>query len=193
MATKIRLARRGRKKRPVYDIIIADSRAPRDGKYIEKIGLFNPNVLPKELILDEEKAFEWVMTGAQPTETVRTLLSTRGIMLKKHLQVGVNKGAITQEVADQKFAEWKANKDSQLQGDADKVSADKAAAEKAIIDAEKEKVAKEVAAEEEAKKAAEAEAAAKEAEAKAAAEAEAAAKEAEAPATEEPAADEAES
>ncbi len=112
MATKIRLARRGRKKRPVYDIVVADSRAPRDGKFIEKLGSYNPSMNPKTILLNEESAFNWVMTGAEPTEIARKLLSTKGIMYRKHLQVGVNKGAITQEEADKKFDAYKADKSS---------------------------------------------------------------------------------
>ncbi|MEN7546694.1 30S ribosomal protein S16 [Rapidithrix thailandica] len=111
MPVKIRLARRGRKKRVMYDIVIADSRSPRDGRFIEKIGNFNPNVHPAYVRLDTGRALHWLMVGAQPTDTTRSLLSRMGIMLKKHLQVGVNKGAITQEVADKRFEEWKKSKD----------------------------------------------------------------------------------
>lgn len=106
MAVKIRLTRRGRKKLALYDIVVADARSARDGKIIEKLGTFNPNRNPVIVTLDEEKALKWIMTGAQPTDTARKLLSIRGVMMKKHLQVGVNKGSITQEVADQKYAAW---------------------------------------------------------------------------------------
>jgi small subunit ribosomal protein S16 len=106
MATKIRLARHGRKKKPIYDIVIADSRSPRNGRFIEKIGTYNPHHDPGAILLDEDRALYWIMVGAQPTESTRTLLSRAGIMLRKHLQVGVNKGAITQEVADQRYAKW---------------------------------------------------------------------------------------
>ncbi len=111
MAVKIRLARRGRKRRPIYDIVVADARAPRDGRYIEKIGSFNPNTHPATIVLNEERALYRLMTGALPTDTTRTILSKTGIMLRKHLQVGVDKGAITQEVADRRFEEWKSGKD----------------------------------------------------------------------------------
>ncbi len=111
MAVKIRLARRGRKRRPIYDIVIADSRAPRDGRYIEKIGSFNPNTHPATIVLNEDRALTRLMQGAVPTDTARTILSRMGIMLRKHLQVGVTKGAITQEVADRRFEEWKQTKD----------------------------------------------------------------------------------
>jgi len=91
MSVKIRLARRGRKKQAMYDVVVADSRSPRDGRFIEKIGTYNPNTDPASINLDNDKAFDWIMKGAQPTDTVRAMLSYRGIMMKKHLQVGVNK------------------------------------------------------------------------------------------------------
>ena len=107
MAVKIRLARRGRKKAAIYDIVVADARAPRDGKFIEKLGIYNPNTNPASIDFNEEKAFQWVMNGAQPTDTVKAMLSYRGILFKKHLQIGVAKGAISQETADARFEEWK--------------------------------------------------------------------------------------
>lgn len=122
MATKIRLARRGRKKKPVYDIVVADGRAPRDGKFIEKLGSYNPNTDPATIVLNEDRALHWVMTGAQPTDTGRAILSYQGIMLKKHLQVGVNKGAITQEQADEKFDAWKKEKEGKIQGKVDSLT-----------------------------------------------------------------------
>ncbi|WP_258100921.1 30S ribosomal protein S16 [Marinoscillum pacificum] len=137
MPVKIRLARRGRKKQAMYDVVIADSRAPRDGKFIEKIGTYNPNTDPATISLNEEKAFDWVMKGAQPTDTVKAMLSYRGILLKKHLQIGVNKGALTQEQADEKFAAWLQDKEGKIQGKMDKLSADKAAEAKSRLEAEK--------------------------------------------------------
>lgn len=137
MPVKIRLARRGRKKQAMYDVVIADSRAPRDGKFIEKIGTYNPNTDPATISLNEEKAFDWVMKGAQPTDTVKAMLSYRGILLKKHLQIGVNKGALTQEQADEKFAAWLKDKEGKIQGKMDKLSADKAAEAKSRLEAEK--------------------------------------------------------
>lgn len=110
MAVKIRLARRGRKQMAMYDIVVADSRSPRDGKFIEKIGTYNPNHDPASVLLKETRALYWLMVGAQPTDTTRSILSHEGMMLKKHLQVGVNKGAITQEIADERFAAWKEEK-----------------------------------------------------------------------------------
>ena len=131
MAVKIRLARRGRKKLAIFDIVVADARAPRDGRFIEKIGTYNPNTNPASINLNDDKALQWVLNGAQPTDTARAILSYKGVLLKKHLQVGVNKGAISQETADAKFSEWKNVKDSKITGKADsllsKKEADKAA------------------------------------------------------------------
>ncbi|UII27978.1 30S ribosomal protein S16 [Fulvivirga maritima] len=136
MAVKIRLARRGRKKRAMYDVVVADARAPRDGRYIEKIGRYNPNTDPATVELNEDKAFDWVMKGAQPTDTVRAMLSYRGIMLKKHLQIGVNKGAITQEEADKKFDAWLQEKEAKITTRRDQIAKDAAATAKARKDAE---------------------------------------------------------
>ena len=111
MPVKIRLAKKGRKKLALYDIVVADSRSPRDGKFIEKLGNLNPNTHPATVVLNDDKALKWILNGAQPTDTVRTVLSERGILLRKHLQVGVNKGAITQEAADKKFEDWKNEKE----------------------------------------------------------------------------------
>ena len=113
MAVKIRLARRGRKKLALYDIVAADARAPRDGRFIEKLGNYNPNTHPATILLKEEKALQWLLKGAQPTNTARTILSSQGILLKKHLQLGVNKGAITQEEADKKLEAWKQEREKQ--------------------------------------------------------------------------------
>lgn len=110
MAVKIRLARRGRKKMAMYDIVIAESTSPRDGRFIEKIGTYNPNTDPSTVVLKSERAVYWLMVGAQPTDTARSVLSHEGIMYRKHLQVGVNKGAISQEQADEKFTTWQEGK-----------------------------------------------------------------------------------
>ena len=131
MATKIRLQRHGRKQRPFYHIVVADSRAPRDGRFIEKIGTYNPNTTPATINLDVDKATDWLLKGATPTDTAGAILSYKGAKYKKHLQVGVNKGSITQEEADKKFAQWLADKDAQVQGKKDdlaKATADKRAA-----------------------------------------------------------------
>jgi small subunit ribosomal protein S16 len=114
MAVKIRLARRGRKNLAIYDIVVADARAPRDGKFIEKLGSYNPNTDPATIILNEERALKWLFNGALPTDTARSILSKKGVMLRKHLQIGVMKGAITQEEADKRYNEWLAQKQSKL-------------------------------------------------------------------------------
>ncbi|MGB3183133.1 MAG: 30S ribosomal protein S16 [Cyclobacteriaceae bacterium] len=125
MAVRIRLARRGRKARPIYDVVVADSRSPRDGKYIERLGLYNPNTNPATIEIDSEKAFEWVMKGAQPSDTVRAMLSYRGVMYRKHLQLGVIKGALSQEDADKKYQDWVEQKDEKIQGKIDRLATEK--------------------------------------------------------------------
>ena len=139
MATKIRLQRHGRKKRPFYHIVVADTRAPRDGRFIEKIGTYNPTTDPATIDLDINKATEWLLKGAEVTDTAGAILSYKGAKYKKHLQVGVNKGSISQEDADKKFAEWLAEKDGKVQSKMDTLS--KAADEKkaAALKAETEK------------------------------------------------------
>ncbi len=106
MPTKIRLQRRGKKGQAFYHIVIADGRAPRDGKFIERIGSYNPLTKPAEIILNFEKALDWVRKGAQPTDTVKTLLAFKGVMYKHHLLKGVQKGAMTIEQAEAKFQTW---------------------------------------------------------------------------------------
>lgn len=110
MAVKIRLQRGGRKRRPFYQIVVADSRAPRDGRYIEKIGDYNPNTNPATINLNLDTAVEWLQKGAQPTDTMRAILSYKGAMYKNHLLVGVNKGAITEEQMNEKFNAWMEDK-----------------------------------------------------------------------------------
>ncbi|WP_299669894.1 30S ribosomal protein S16 [uncultured Polaribacter sp.] len=106
MPVKIRLQRHGKKGKPFYWIVAADGRAKRDGRYLEKIGTYNPNVNPAEINLDVDKAVTWLQNGAQPTDTAKNILSYKGAMLKNHLVGGVRKGALTQEQADEKFATW---------------------------------------------------------------------------------------
>ena len=106
MAVKIRLQRKCRKKAPFYHIVIADARSPRDGKFIEKIGTYNPMTSPATINLNSEVAYEWLEKGAQPTDTVRAILSFKGVMYKKHLMRGVKKGALTTEEADAKYQTW---------------------------------------------------------------------------------------
>jgi small subunit ribosomal protein S16 len=136
MAVKIRLFRRGRKKLALFDVVVADARSPRDGKFIEKIGVYNPNTNPATIELNETKAFDWIMKGAQPTNTVKAMLSYKGILFHKHLQIGVNKGALTQEEADKKLAAWKDSKTSKIEGKKDKLATAKAKAAKAKHEAE---------------------------------------------------------
>ena len=128
---KIRLARRGRKKLAMYDVVVADARAPRDGRFIEKIGTYNPLTVPATIELNDERAFNWLMNGAQPSDTVKAMLSYRGIMLKKHLQIGVIKGALTQEQADSKLADWLKGKEVKIAAKHSKVTQSKEADAKA--------------------------------------------------------------
>ncbi|WP_027003307.1 30S ribosomal protein S16 [Hugenholtzia roseola] len=136
MAVRIRLARRGRKKLPLYDVIVADSRAPRDGKFVEKIGTYNPHTVPATILLDESKALDWLLKGAQPSDTVRRMLSYKGLMIRKHLQLGVLKGAIPQEVADERYQAWLNSKESKIQDRVSKLSEEKEQAKKARLAAE---------------------------------------------------------
>ena len=114
MATRIRLQRHGRKSYAFYSIVIADSRAPRDGKFTEKIGTYNPNTNPATVDLNFERALHWVLVGAQPSDTVRNILSCEGVYMKKHLLGGVAKGAFGEAEAEAKFEAWKNNKQSGL-------------------------------------------------------------------------------
>jgi len=115
MPVKIRLARHGKKRYAYYSIIVADSRAPRDGKFIEKLGTYNPNTNPASIDLNFDRALYWLETGAQPTDTGKAILSYKGVLYKKHLQGGVKKGALTQEVADAKFEKWIEEKQAKIQ------------------------------------------------------------------------------
>ena len=137
MATKIRLQRNGRKNYAFYSIVIADVRAPRDGKFTEKIGTFNPNTNPATVDLNFERALYWVNCGAQPTDTVRNILSKEGVYMMKHLEGGVKKGAFGEAVAQTKFEAWKQNKQSGLEALKAKEEAAKKDAAKARLDAEK--------------------------------------------------------
>lgn len=114
MAVKIRLQRKGKKKKPFYHIVIADSRAPRDGKFIERIGYYNPLTVPATIELDREKAYEWLQKGAQPTDTVRAILRFKGVYYLRHLMRGVKKGALTEEQANQMYQEWIAAKEAKI-------------------------------------------------------------------------------
>ncbi|HIS10318.1 MAG TPA: 30S ribosomal protein S16 [Candidatus Avibacteroides excrementipullorum] len=167
MATKIRLQRHGRKNYAFYKIVIADSRAPRDGRCIERIGTYNPNTNPATVDLNFERALYWVLVGAQPTDTVRNILSREGVYMKKHLMGGVKKGAFGEAEAEAKFEAWKNDRQKGLENLKAKLAeAAKAEnktrleAEKKVSEAKAKVVAEKRAAEAEAKRAAEAEAAA---------------------------------
>jgi len=121
----------------MYDVVVADSRAPRDGRFIEKIGTYNPNTNPASIEINGNKAFDWVMKGAKPTDTVRAMLSYRGVMYKKHLQTGVNKGAISQEEADEKLETWLKDKEFKIQGKVDTIAKAEADKKKAALEAER--------------------------------------------------------
>jgi len=139
MATRIRLARHGRRKQAFYHIVVADTRSPRNGRFIEKLGTYNPNSNPATIDIDFDGAVNWLLKGAQPSDTARAILSYKGVMMKKHLMAGVAKGAFNEEEAEKRFAAWMENKESQV---ADKKSGlEKAAiaATKAALDAEKAK------------------------------------------------------
>ncbi len=137
MATKIRLQRHGRKSYAFYSIVIADVRAPRDGKFIEKIGTYNPNTNPATIDLKFDRALNWVLKGAQPTDTVRNILSDEGVYMKKHLMGGVAKGAFGEAEAETKFEAWKSNKQSGLETLKAKQEEAKKAEAKARLEAEK--------------------------------------------------------
>ena len=169
MAVKIRLARHGKKNFAFFHIVVADSRAPRDGRFIERIGVYNPNTNPATIELDNDKALQWLFNGAQPTETCRRILSYKGVMLRKHLQEGVKKGALTQEVADQKWSAWVEEKELKLSNKKSELAQTKREARKSAIEAEAK--VKEARAEEIAKKKREEEEAVAKAAAQAAAEA----------------------
>jgi len=122
MSVKIRLERQGKKKKPYYHIVISDARAPRDGRFIERIGNYNPNTNPAIIEIDEDKALEWLQKGAQPTETARAILSYKGILLKKHLAKGVAKGALTEAEAEKKHKTWLAEQEKKIENKRSKLS-----------------------------------------------------------------------
>lgn len=189
MATKIRLQRHGRKAYAFYSIVIADSRAPRDGKFTEKIGTYNPNTDPATVDLNFDRALYWIETGAQPTDTVRNILSREGVLLMKHLRGGVKKGAFDEAAAQAKFEAWKNNKNQELDAEKAKQAEAKKAAYEQRIEAEKkvnEEIAKKVAEKKAAEEKAKAEAEAAKAAEEKAAEGEGEEAKAEAPAEEAP-------
>lgn len=139
MATKIRLQRHGHKDYAFYPIVVADSRAPRDGRFIERIGYYNPNTNPATISLNFERALYWVNVGAIPTDTVRSILSREGVMLMKHLQGGVKKGAFNEEEAKRRFDVWKAEKEKKLSDIKSKNIDDKKATDKKRLEEEAKK------------------------------------------------------
>ncbi|MBN2348483.1 MAG: 30S ribosomal protein S16 [Bacteroidales bacterium] len=136
MPVKLRLTRQGRKRKPYYHIVVADSRAPRDGRYIERIGMYNPNTNPATIELDFDRAFDWLQNGAQPTETCRAILSYKGVLMKKHLFDGVKKGAFTEEEAEKRFQAWMKEKESKIQSKIEKLEKSKESDAKQRFEAE---------------------------------------------------------
>lgn len=172
MPARIRLQRKGKKGQPFYQIVIADGRAPRDGKYIERIGTYNPLTIPAQINIDTDRAIYWLQTGAQPTDTVRSIFSYKGVLLKNHLMIGVKKGAITEGQAEAKYNAWIQEKEAKIAAKAKKNENEvrnnqrqQLEAEKKVNEARAEAIAKKLAeeaakrAEEEAAKRAEEEAA----------------------------------
>ena len=136
MAVKIRLARHGKKGFAFYHIVVADSRSPRDGKFIEKLGTYNPNTNPATIDLNFERALDWLQKGAQPTDTCRAILSYKGVLYKKHLLGGVAKGAFTESDAEAKFNQWMNEKAGRIEAKTNKLASDAKSAEKARLAAE---------------------------------------------------------
>ncbi|TCK82986.1 30S ribosomal protein S16 [Albibacterium bauzanense] len=139
MATKIRLQRFGKKGKPFYHVVVADSRAPRDGKFIERLGSYNPNTNPATILLDFDKTLDWMNKGAQPTDTARAILSYKGILYKKHLQGGVKKGAFDEAVAEARFEEWLKGKESKISDKKETLASNSAESKKAALVAEAKK------------------------------------------------------
>jgi small subunit ribosomal protein S16 len=139
MATKIRLQRHGKKGKPFYYIVVADARAPRDGRFIERLGSYNPNTNPATIDINFDKTLEWVNNGAQPTDTCRAMLSYKGILYKKHLQGGLKKGALTEEQVEEKFQQWLDHKDGKITGKKSNLASAKDDARKAVLAAEAKK------------------------------------------------------
>ncbi len=137
MPVKIRLARHGRKRSAYYYIVAADSRAPRDGQFIERLGNYNPNTNPATIELDFDKALLWLQKGAQPTDTARAILSYKGVLMKKHLLEGVKKGAFDEATAEKKFEEWMADKSSKIQAKIDGLKASKSKDSNERLEAER--------------------------------------------------------
>ena len=138
MPVKIRLQRHGKKGKPFYWVVAADSRSKRDGKFLEKLGIYNPNTNPATVEIDVDSAVKWLQNGAQPTDTARTLLSRKGALLKHHLVKGVAKGALTEEQVEERFAAWLAEKDAANTAEVSALNKEKEAAKAKALEAEKE-------------------------------------------------------
>jgi small subunit ribosomal protein S16 len=138
MATRIRLQRHGRKARPFYHIVVADSRSKRDGRFIEKLGTYNPITNPATIELNFDSAVEWLLKGAEPSDTARRILSYKGALLKKHLVEGMKKGALTEEQVESKFAAWLSEKDTLVSGNTEAIAKAKSDAKEAALAKDKE-------------------------------------------------------
>lgn len=136
MPVKMRLARHGRKRYAFYHIVVADSRAPRDGRYIERIGTYNPNTNPATIYLDFDKAYDWLTKGAQPTDTVRAILSYKGVLYKKHLMGGVKKGAFDEEEAEKRLEKWLDDKERRIQDKKENIESKAEASVRKLLEAE---------------------------------------------------------
>lgn len=136
MPVKIRLSKKGRKKLPYYHIVVADSRAPRDGKFVERIGLYNPQTNPATIELNFNRALDWLHKGAQPTDTCRAILSEQGVMMKKHLTEGAKKGAFSMEEAELRYQKWYNDKAARIKTQTDKISKSKSDEMKKRMEAE---------------------------------------------------------
>jgi len=136
MSVKIRLARHGRKQHAYYHIVVANSRAPRDGRFIERIGSYNPNTNPATIDLDFDKAIDWLFKGAQPTDTTRSILSQQGVMMKKHLLEGAKKGAFSEADAEVKFEAWQKDKAAKVLASKEKLTSSQLEDKKARLKAE---------------------------------------------------------
>lgn len=141
MAVKIRLARHGKKGHPYFHIVVADARSPRDGKYIERLGFYNPNTNPATIEIDIDGAIKWLRNGAQPTDTTRAILSYKGVLYKNHLMKGVEKGAFDEAEAERRFEEWQNQKQAKIEGKISSLAAsrDKEAEERLKAEQEKNK------------------------------------------------------
>ncbi|GGX22303.1 30S ribosomal protein S16 [Aquimarina muelleri] len=142
MPVKIRLQRHGKKGKPFYWIVAADARAKRDGRFLEKLGIYNPTVNPAQIDLDVDGAVKWLQNGAQPTDTAKNILSHKGALLKNHLAGGVKKGALTEEQAEEKFKAWLSEKEGSVNAKKDELAKAEADAKAKALEAEKEVNAK---------------------------------------------------